>query len=63
MKRQDIFTGFGRTIRGVSRGNSAYGKRWNRAPVQTYDTQMFYYYYLRQEDYYFTGVRLSVGNF
>ena len=25
--------------RGVSRGNSAYGKGWNCAPVQTYDTQ------------------------
>ena len=34
----------------LSRGNSAYGKLWNCAPVQTYDTQMFYYYYLCQED-------------
>ena len=33
-------------IRRVSRGNCA--------PVQTYDTQMFYYYYLRQEDYDYT---------
>ena len=31
------------TPRGVSRGNCA--------PVQTYDTQNVYYYYLRQEDY------------
>ena len=36
--------------RGVSRGNSAYGKRWNCVTVQTYVTQTFSYYYLRQED-------------
>ena len=40
---------------GVSRQNSAYGKHWNCAPVQTYDTQIFYYYYLGQEDYDYAG--------
>ena len=37
--------------RGVSRGNTVHGKRWNCAPVETHNTQHFYYYYLREEDY------------
>ena len=33
------------------------------APLSKHDTQYFYYYYLCQEDYDFTGVFWSLGNF
>ena len=44
---------------GVSRGNSAYGKRRNCSPVQIYETQNVYYYYLRQEDYDYAADSIS----